>query len=146
MGIVGHLGAVHFRELIRTSALQGVAAMLLCLLPGAAAALGVGEIEVSSGLNQPFDAKIALIGAKPEELVDISARLADKEVFERAGLTRPYSLSALEFVVVSAGDGSGYIHVTSRNGIREPALELIVEVKWRTGSLRRKYSVLLERK
>ena len=28
--------------------------------------------------------------------------------------------------------------------VREPALEFIVEVEWRNGSLQRKYSVLLE--
>jgi pilus assembly protein FimV len=126
------------------SALRRVVATLLCLLPVAVAALGVGDIEVSSGLNQPFDAKIPIIGAKPGELADVNAGLAEKDVFERAGLAHPYSLSALKFSVVPAEGDTGYIHITSRDGIREPALEFIVEVKWRNGSLRRKYSVLLE--
>ena len=110
-------------------------------------ALGVGDIEVSSGLNQPFDARIEIFGAKPGEILDLSARLAEKDAFERAGLARPYSLTTLKFNVVSSEGGtSGYIHITSRDGIREPALEFIVEVEWPRGSLQRKYSVLLERK
>ena len=126
------------------SALQRVVAMLLCLLPTALAALGVGGIEISSGLNQPFDAKIPIIGAKQEELVDVKAALAEQDVFDRAGLARPYSLNVLKFEVVPGDDGSGYIHITSRDGMREPALEFIIEVKWRNGNLQRKYSVLLE--
>ncbi len=126
------------------SALLRVVAVILCLLPTALWALGVGDIQVSSSLNQSFDAKIPIIGAKPGELVDVRANLAEKDVFERAGLTRPYTLSALKFAIVATGDESGYIHITSRDRMREPALEFIVEVKWRNGSLRRKYSVLLE--
>ena len=128
------------------SALQRVVAVILCLLPAVVWALGVGGIEVSSGLNQPFDAKIPIIGAKQGDLAEVGARLAEKNVFERAGLARPHTLSALKFAVVPTGDESGYIHITSRNGIREPALEFIMEVNWRNGSLRRKYSVLLEPK
>ena len=44
------------------------------------------------------------------------------------------------------GDDSGYVHITSRESVREPALEFIIEVTWRNGSLQRKYGVLLERK
>lgn len=126
------------------SVFQRAVAVTLCLLPTALAALGVGGLDVSSGLNQPFDAKIPIIGAKQGELIDVKARLAEKDVFQRAGLARPYGLSALKFQVVPTGEASGYIHITSRNGVREPAMEFIVEVKWPSGSLRRKYSVLLE--
>lgn len=128
------------------SVLQRVVAVILCLLPTVAWTLGVGGIEVFSGLNQSFDAKIPIIGAKQGELADVSAKLADKNVFERAGLARPYTLTALKFAVVPAGEESGYIHITSRDRLREPVLEFIMEVKWRNGSLRRKYSVLLEPK
>lgn len=126
------------------STIRRIAALWLLVLPVGAWALGVGGMEVSSGLNQPFDGRIPIVGAAPEELVDVRARLAEEDAFDRAGLARPYMLSKLRFLVVSDEDGSGYIHVTSREGIREPALEFIVEVEWRSGSLQRKYSVLLE--
>ena len=119
-------------------------AFIACLLPALAWALGVGAIDVSSGLNQPFDAKIAIVGAKQGELQDVSAALAEPKAFEAAGLTRSIVLTRLKFEVVATGDDSGYIHVTSRDGIREPALEFIVDVKWGNGGGRPKYSVLLE--
>ena len=118
--------------------------LVLLMAPATLWALGVGGMNVSSGLNQPFDARIPIIGAGEGEIPDVTARLAEPEVFERAGLSRPHALTRLRFLVVADEQGGGYIHVTSRNGIREPALEFIVEVSWRSGSLRRKYSVLLE--
>jgi pilus assembly protein FimV len=123
---------------------QRVVATILCLLPTVLWALGVGGIEVSSGLNQAFDARIPIVGAAQGELDDVRAGLAEKDIFDRAGLVRPHSLSALKFQVVSTGDSSGYIHITSRTGIREPALEFIVELRSPGASLWRKYSVLLE--
>ena len=126
------------------SALQRVAAAIVCLLPTTLMALGVGGMEVSSGLNQPFDARIPIVGARQGELADVSARLAGKKTFEHAGLELPYTLSTLQFRVVPTDETSGYIHVTSRDSVREPAMEFIVEVEWHGGSLIRKYSVLLE--
>ena len=123
--------------------LRSVAA-IVCLAPALAWALGVGGIDVSSGLNQPFDGKIAIVGAKQGELEDVTAALAEPSVFAAAGLARSIVLSRLKFQVVATGDDSGYIHVTSRDAIREPALEFIVDVKWGNGGVRRKYSVLLE--
>lgn len=126
------------------SALQRVAALILCLLPTTLMALGVGGMEVSSGLNQPFDARITIVGARPGQLADANAGLAERKFFTRAGLEHPYFLNALQFRVVPTDETSGYIHITSRAAVREPAMEFIVELTWRGGSARRKYSVLLE--
>ena len=144
MAATGSADAVQPWGIVMPSGLQRLLAVIVLLLPTALWALGVGGIEVSSGLNQPFDAKIPIIGAKPGELADVRVGLAEKSVFERAGLTRAYALTALKFEVVAIGDESGYIRITSRDGIAEPALEFILEVNWGNGSLRRKYSVLLE--
>ena len=128
------------------SVLKRIVAVILFLSPTLLWALGVGSIDVSSGLNQPFNAKIPLVGAKAGELEDVKVRVAEKEVLDAAGLARSNVLTLMKFEVVSTGDGdgSGYIHITSRDGVREPALEFIIDVKWQNGSLRRKYSVLLE--
>lgn len=137
---------MHQEEIVIVPTLQRIVAVALCLLPTVLWALGIGSIEVSSGLNQRFDAKIPIVGAKQGELADAGARLAEKDIFERAGLARSYALTRLIFQVVATGDDAGYIHITSRDAIREPALEFIVELKWRNGSLQRKYGVHLEPK
>jgi pilus assembly protein FimV len=57
--------------------------MLAMSLPGAARALGPGDIRVNSALNEPLSAQIALVGASPEELLTLTARLADEAMFHR---------------------------------------------------------------
>jgi pilus assembly protein FimV len=127
------------------SALKRIVAVTLFLSPTVLWALGVADIDVSSRLNQPFNAKIPIVGAQPGELADVKVSLAEKDVFDSAGLARSRELTLMKFEVVATGDGdgSGYIHITSRDGMREPAFEFIIEVKWRSGSLRRQYSVIL---
>ena len=109
-----------------------------------ASATFAGEEAAVFHFPQVFAGGVGGDTAGEGEIADVTARLAEPEVFERAGLSRPHALTRLRFLVVADEQGGGYIHVTSRNGIREPALEFIVEVSWRSGSLRRKYSVLLE--
>ena len=53
-------------------------AVLALLLPGAALALGLGEIRLRSALNAPLDAEIDLLGATPEELAGLQPRLASR--------------------------------------------------------------------
>jgi len=57
--------------------------MLLALLPGLGHALGLGKIQAQSGLNEPFEARVELISATPDELDGLKIGLADLEVFQR---------------------------------------------------------------
>jgi len=52
-----------------------VALWLAVLLPTNSLALGLGEIEVRSFLNQPLDAEIEVISARPGEIDDLLAFL-----------------------------------------------------------------------
>ena len=67
--------------------------------PGAAYALGLGEIHLDSGLNQPLAAQIELIGASAEELTQLRASVASRETFLRYGVDRPAFMAALREVV-----------------------------------------------
>ncbi|MDD3449367.1 MAG: LysM peptidoglycan-binding domain-containing protein, partial [Gammaproteobacteria bacterium] len=107
-------------------------------------ALGLGNIKVRSGLNQPLVAEIALLsprGVAPEE---IRVGLAQAEDFTRAGIERPIALTALDFKLERKSDGTLYIRVTSRQSIREPFLNFLVELSWPSGRLLREYTVLLD--
>lgn len=117
---------------------------LVLLLPSSLWAIGLGDIRVSSRLNQPFVATIGIVGASAAQLVDARGRLADAEVFQSAGLHRPYVLTTLRFETVTGDGGDGYLRVTSTRTIREPALSFIVELQTRQGMIRRQYDVLLD--
>src|SRR5690606_10400007 len=114
----------------------------LLAAPLGAWALGLGNLEVRSALNQPLDAQIPLV-ATPQELERLRISLASLETFQARGLDRPGFLSNLEFRVRTL-NGRTFIHVTSRQPINEPLVTLIVEANWAAGSQQRMYDMLLD--
>ncbi len=118
--------------------------LAVALASGRASALGLGDIELRSALNEPFNAEIRLLAAQPAELEGAVVRLAPQESFQQAGIERPSALSDLIFNVVRRDDGTAVIHVTSSQPVREPYLDFIVQLRWPTGRLLREYTVLLD--
>ena len=118
--------------------------LAVALASGRASALGMGEIELRSALNEPFNAEIRLLSAQPAELEGAVVRLAPQESFQQAGIERPAALSDLIFNVVRRDDGTAVIQVTSSQPVREPYLDFIVQLRWPTGRLLREYTVLLD--
>ena len=88
-----------------TRRLQRFLALVLLVSPSTLFALGLGDIQLHSGLNEPLDADIELVSAAPDELSSLRAALASRETFARYGLERPASLQSLEFRVTRSGDG-----------------------------------------
>lgn len=122
-----------------------LALMLACLLgaPGVQA-LGLGNLETKSGLNQPFEARISLLGATADEVESLRVTLADFNAFERAGIEFNPVLVGLRFEVVTAARGADYIRVYSAQPVREPFLNFLLELNWAKGRLLREYTVLLD--
>jgi pilus assembly protein FimV len=119
-------------------------ATVLLAAPFGAWGLGLGDIELQSALNQPFEAEIALTSATAEELEGLRASLASPETYERYGLDRPFELSSLQFRVTRNGAGRNVIRVTSPRPIVDPFLTMLVEVTWPRGRSLREYTVLLD--
>ena len=115
----------------------------LLIIPGFAFALGLGEIDIHSALNQPMDADIELVGFKAEEIDEVKVELASQRVFERVGIPRPYILTRLKFTPTVVA-GKPVIRVTSTDAVREPFLTFLVDVRWSKGKLLREYTVLLD--
>jgi len=116
----------------------------LLLAPFGAWALGLGDIELRSALNQPLEASIELVSPTPEELSDLSVALATPETFERYGLDRPGFLARLSFNVTRDAAGRDVIEVSSAEPITEPFVTVLVEATWNRGRLLREYTVLLD--
>ncbi|MCA1799261.1 MAG: tetratricopeptide repeat protein [Xanthomonadaceae bacterium] len=118
--------------------------LLACLLyPAAGLALGLGEVRVDSALNQPLEARIELTNVRAGELDALQVRLAPPESFSRVGIDRPFILTQLRFSVETDG-GQPYIKVTTREEVREPFLNFLIEASWARGRLLREYTVLLD--
>ncbi len=116
-----------------------------CLfLPTVASALGLGEIELQSALNQRLDAEIPLRGVPAEQIDNIEVKLASEKAFQDVGLERPFSLTKLRFRVRQSDQDRYFVHVTSSEPIAEPFLSFLVRVDWPNGNLLREYTVLLD--
>lgn len=114
-------------------------------LPINSFALGLGEIEVNSFLNQPLKAEIEIISSRPGEIDDLLVGLASRDAFTRAGLSRPNNLSDLRFAVKKNEEGdSAVILVTTKGAVKEPFLNFLVEADWSKGRLLREFTVLLD--
>lgn len=119
-------------------------ALVLGISPFSTFAVGLGNIHLNSALNQYFDAEIDLLSVNQDEIADIKVTLASPEAFRRSGLERPFILSKLRFKAEETADGKTVIRVSSRDPIREPFLNFLVEVNWPKGKLLREYTVLLD--
>jgi pilus assembly protein FimV len=119
--------------------------ILLAIAPTLVNALGLGNLDLNSALNEPFDARVQLLSPTADELDSLTIGLADSEAFARAKIDRPFILSKLKFALRrSPDDGPDYIRVYSQESIREPFLNFLVEVSWSNGRLFREYTVLLD--
>ncbi|MBW9262825.1 MAG: hypothetical protein K1566_11680 [Candidatus Thiodiazotropha sp. (ex. Lucinisca nassula)] len=119
-------------------------AVATALSPMGALALGLGEIHPQSALNQTFKADIDLLSVTQEELQDVRVSLASHEAFKKAGMDRPFHLTGLKFTPQLTASGKPVIMITSRDAIREPFLNFLVEVNWPKGRLVREFTVLLD--
>lgn len=107
-------------------------------------ALGLGEIQVNSSLNEPLDANIRLVEVRDLSPLQIQPRMADIDEFSLAGVSKASFLTNVSFDVRVNPDGTGVIHMTSSSPIREPFLNFLVEVNWPSGRLVREYTLLLD--
>jgi pilus assembly protein FimV len=114
------------------------------LAPFGAYALGLGDIHLKSALNQELDADIDLLSVRTGELDTVKVELAGQDAYERAGIDRSFLLTQLRFNPARLPDGSAVIEVTSREPVREPFLNFLIEVNWPQGRLLREYTVLLD--
>lgn len=114
------------------------------LAPVGVNALGIGEIQLNSALNQNFSAKIPLIASPGENTKDIRVTLASPAAFQKAGVERSYLLSTLRFKPELNADGTMSVKVLSNDAIREPFLNFLIEVKWAEGRMLKEYTVLLD--
>ena len=119
-------------------------AVALGVAPIGVTALGLGDIKLHSALNQNLNADIELLSVEQGEISDVLVKLASADAYQSAGIDRPFFLSNLRFTPEQMPDGNSVIRVTSRDPIREPFLNFLIEVNWPKGSLVREYTVLLD--
>lgn len=130
---------------MRKLAIAAAVSMGLATFSANSFALGLGEIEMYSALNQSLDAEINIIAATPEEIEGLVVRLAPSSAYERAGIEQPPILSSLVFDVERRPAGDPVVRISSTVPVLEPFLNFLIEIESTQGSvLTREYTVLLD--
>jgi pilus assembly protein FimV len=126
----------------RKSALT--AALLLISASSQLHALGLGEIDMQSALNQPMEAVIELTSAAGADLSKVNVTLASQAAHQRIGLSRSRILNDFDFNLEKDSHGNTVIRISSHGAIHEPFLEFLLELTWPNGHLLREYTVLVD--
>jgi len=106
--------------------------------------LGLGEIKLDSGLNQPLKAEIMLFSPEGMSEFEVSASLASMAEFEKAGIDYFNYLRDIRFKTIRREGDVLVIEVSTRQPIKEPYLNFLVELNWPKGRMLREYTVLLD--
>jgi len=130
-------------DITKVRKLATAAAVSLVLASGGVRALGLGDIEMRSALNQPMNAEIRLTSVQPGEADGMIVKLASPDAFSRAGIERTSALTDLRFSV-DASSGTPVIRISSSRPVVEPFLNFLLEVDWPAGRMVREYTVLLD--
>jgi pilus assembly protein FimV len=118
--------------------------MMALAMPGAASALGLGDIHVDSALNERLAAEIDLVGATPEDLIDLRAAVANRDTFLRYGAERPAFLASATFKVATDSQGHPVLAIRSTDAFTEPLVNFLVDLRWHKGEIVREYTLLLD--
>lgn len=107
-------------------------------ISGVVEALAISDVELHSRLNQRLEAQIFLQAVSQEELKSLNISITDV-----TGKTGNYKNVALKYEIIENENGH-YIKITSREVIREPFLNFLLELHWSKGRLIREYSLLID--
>jgi pilus assembly protein FimV len=120
----------------------GLAALLMATV-STVQALGLGNLELDSQLNQRLSANIPVFVPEEIDPSDINVRLAENSHFERAGIKRSDLVNQLTFSPKRTADGKMIISVSSRKRMVEPMLSFVLEVVQDEFRTVKQYTVML---
>ena len=106
-------------------------------------ALGLGNLQVDSALDEILSGEIPLLFDGDEEIENITVSLASSEDYAKVDLDKSYVPSNIEVEMFGEGNQQ-HIKITSKGPVKEPIISLLLVVDWANGHLLREYTLLLD--
>jgi pilus assembly protein FimV len=126
------------------SHLQLIISLVFLLLDSMPAnALTLGRLQVNSAMGEPLKAEIEVTRFSAEELQGLTARIASPSSYRNDGLSYNPTLSGVTPQIEMRGNNRPFIVLTGTSPVNETFLDVILQTKWSTGDLIKRYSVLL---
>ncbi|MGB4812789.1 MAG: FimV/HubP family polar landmark protein [Methylophilaceae bacterium] len=118
-------------------------AVCLALTPISIYAAGLGKLNTQSALGEPLRAEIE-VSATPAELASLAASIASEEVFVAQGVTRLGIHNQIKVDLSKNAAGKSVLKLRSLEPVKDPYLDLIIQMDWQGGQLQREYTLLLD--
>ncbi len=106
-------------------------------------ALVLGDIQVTSLLGQPLNARIALIDLSDADVLKFNAGMAGFEDYKKFGLQYPAGY-AFRFALLHEPGVQPFISVSTTRPVDDPFINLLVEVSYPAGKVVKSYTFLLD--
>ena len=100
-------------------ALTGVAIATACLWGTPSWALGLGRINVQSGLGEALRAEIEVTSITPEESASLRLRVASPEAYRAAGIEYNAALGGAQVTLQRLPDGRPVVKVSSDRSLAD---------------------------
>lgn len=116
----------------------------LSVFSSAVFAVGLGDYKLNSGHNQPLKAEIKLLSVEDLSEHELTVALASSTEFDKVGVERLFFLNDIRFKTVKKENGDMIVELTTRDTIKEPFLNFLLELTWPNGRIIREYTFLLD--
>ena len=109
-----------------------------------AQALQLGKISINSKQEQPLNADIEVILTKADDVTELVPSIASKEDFESQGIERLPVHANIDANFVKNSEGKVYLKLKSEKPVKDPFLDLLIQIDSPKGRNYREYTVLLD--
>ena len=106
-------------------------------------ALTLNKMQVNSKQDEPLNAVIDVVYSKGDKASNLKPAIASKENYEANGLSRLPIHSDIQIRLEDSAKG-GKIFLISQDIVKDPFLDLLIQIDSEKGRVYKEYTVLLE--
>lgn len=105
---------------------------------------GLGEITSKSYISQPLNAEIEIFLGNINPENEVIIELASKKAHEKSGIKSYQRNKKLRFNLEINSEKKGTIKVSTKNSVREPFYNFIINVQTPNSKTMREYEILID--
>ena len=106
--------------------------------------VGLGKLDVTSALDEPFEGVIEVLAVASEDLETIKVSLGTRSDFKRAEIERSNILDTFVFETETFDNGESKITIRSTEAVSQPYVQFLISFEWAGGRIIREYTALLD--
>ena len=120
--------------------------ILLISISNSLLALTLSKMQVNSKQDEPLNAIIDVVYSKGDKASNLKPAIASKENYEANGLSRLPIHSDIQIRLEDGANGAnnGKIYLISKEIVKDPFLDLLIQIDSEKGRVYKEYTVLLE--